>query len=373
MAQDKAADIIRFNAGASSGEESAGAFLAAARATAGLSLAEVSEATTLKTAHIEAIEAMRPDLLPGMPYAAGFVKTYARFLGLDAEALALRFRQETAAAAPVSLEAAREGRASAAPQGEERAKIAWVFAIMAVALFFVWVLFQVLSGGERQDPLAAPERRVTVSATPARAPMPRPAAAQPVETPGDETAGDVEIPAAADEEIASGEDADAAAAEEPAAGDADVSADAAVAEEPAASLPAPVETRPAQSEPARAEAVEAQPDAESVDAAPRPRPRPLPRRAEPAPVVVESALTRSSAPAYPDRCTRAAKDVESVTVMFDVSAAGRAANARVVTSSNSCFNEEALRALDRWRFSPRTVDGAASADPGKTATLNFRK
>ena len=65
--------------------------------------------------------------------------------------------------------------------------------------------------------------------------------------------------------------------------------------------------------------------------------------------------------------------MESVTLMFDVSAAGRAVNMRVVTSTDNCFHDEALRALARWRFTPRTVDGAASLETGKSATLNFRK
>ena len=385
MAQDKAADIIRFNAGTVSGGESAGAFLAAARAAAGLSLAEVSEATKLKPAHIEAIEAMRPDLLPAMPYAVGFVKAYARFLRLDAEALAVRFRHEVEAAAPVSLEAAREGRASAEPAGDERAKIGWVFAIMAVALFFVWVLFQVLSGGERQDPLAGPERRVTVSATPALAPVLRPApesapaaqeeSAPPVQNQASEEAAPET--AAADAAPEASGDAAPQGGEGEALSDIETAAEVA-SEGPAAATPPQTATPQApaaqiENRAAEPQTGEAQTPTAAEPIVEAPRARPLPRRAEPAPVVVEAALTRSAAPQYPDRCTRSASDLEAVTVRFDVDAAGRAANMRVVSTTNACFNDEALRAIERWRFSPRTVDGAAARESGKTATLNFRK
>ncbi len=90
-------------------------------------------------------------------------------------------------------------------------------------------------------------------------------------------------------------------------------------------------------------------------------------------MIVESRLTRSDAPTYPDRCARGARAVESVTIIFDVGASGRAVNARVESSSNACFEGEALRALGRWRFDPRTVDGQPAAEAGKRATLNFER
>ena len=127
-------------------------------------------------------------------------------------------------------------------------------------------------------------------------------------------------------------------------------------------------TEPAQTERQPAAEPTAQPPVQRRD-------RPLPRRAQPArtPQIIEAELTRSAAPDYPDRCARGARDIESVTILFDVSASGRAVNARVESASNGCFEGEALRTLGRWRFSPRTVDGEAVAEAGKRATLNFRK
>ena len=90
------------------------------------------------------------------------------------------------------------------------------------------------------------------------------------------------------------------------------------------------------------------------------------------PAIVASALTQSVAPGYPSACESGAAPLETVTIVFDITAAGRAANARVASSSNACFEAEALRALNAWRFSPRTVGGVAAVDAGKRATLNFR-
>lgn len=383
MAQDKVAEIIKFTgAGAppedapappqtppSSGEaEHAGAFLAAAREAAGLSVEEVSEAIKVKAGHIAAIEVMRSDLLPPLPYASGFVKSYARCLGLDAEALAARFRAEVAGAPePVAAETAPPQKTEAAVENEG-ARLVSVFAILAIVLFVIWVGYQVLSGAGAPPP-AASAPRVTVSPAPAPAPAPvQPLAASapdPVQ-PADETP--IETPV---------RDADGAAPAEAQATDADTADTASAPASPRNAPPAEA-AQPAPVQSAAAEPPEAGPEA--ADAAPPPaRAEPLlPRRSRPsspsrAPEAVEAQLVRTVAPAYPDRCARGARALESVTVMFDVSAAGRAVNARIVGSTNACFNDEALAALGRWRFEPRTVDGAASLETGKSATLNFRK
>ncbi len=60
-----------------------------ARVMAGLSLADVERDTRINRVYIEAIEDARFDELPAPVYARGFVRSYARYLGLDAqEALA---------------------------------------------------------------------------------------------------------------------------------------------------------------------------------------------------------------------------------------------------------------------------------------------
>ena len=71
-----------------------GAALRAAREAMGLSLDEISETTRVRVRHLEALEACRFDQLPSRPFTIGYVRAYAKALGLDADATAARFRTE---------------------------------------------------------------------------------------------------------------------------------------------------------------------------------------------------------------------------------------------------------------------------------------
>ncbi|GGJ04554.1 XRE family transcriptional regulator [Alicyclobacillus cellulosilyticus] len=57
----------------------------------GLDLGRVQAETKIRTRYLEAIEAGDWSVLPGEVYARGFVRTYARFLGLDGSALLREF------------------------------------------------------------------------------------------------------------------------------------------------------------------------------------------------------------------------------------------------------------------------------------------
>lgn len=358
MAQDKVAEIIKFtgagappvalpeDAPAPQETDHAGAFLAAARAAAGLSIETVSDAIKVKAAHLEAIEAMRADLLPALPYATGFIKTYARYLGLDAEAVAARFRAETVGTAETT---APRAASHEAPSSGEGARLASVFAILAIILFAMWVGFQVLSGG---GDAPAQQPKITVNTQPAPQPFIKPAL---MIEPG--------APAETDQPTEENASMDAVE-DQPQIG----------AEPSARQTQAPPADSVSTNELAPDEAAAA-PSREEAAV----EPRPLPRRARPAPqptpepVIEHAELIRSSAPDYPERCAPSAGDLEAVTVNFDISQAGRATNMRISSSTNSCFVDEALKAVARWRFTPSSVNGEAAVETGKSATLNFRK
>jgi hypothetical protein len=72
-----------------------GALLAEARAAAGRELADLARETRVPLRHLMAIEADDHEALPALPYALGFVKTFARSVGLNAEAVGAQFRAET--------------------------------------------------------------------------------------------------------------------------------------------------------------------------------------------------------------------------------------------------------------------------------------
>ena len=292
MSQEKAAKIIDFEVPRPlpadfDGYETAGEFLQKARLNAGFTIDAVSAAVRVKPEYLAAIEATRPDLLPPVPYAVGFVKVYARALGLDAAAVVEQFKADIGAAAPAVFDAPEPSSDAPAAEGP---RFVSVFAVAAIVVFALWVVFQILG----KDP--APE-------------APPPAAA--------ERLAPTLLPRAPMAEV---------------------------------SAPAVEDASPAT--PAAAE-----------DA-----PLPTPRLK---PAVVPAALTASAAPVYPENCAGGA--LETVTVVFDITPGGRAANARVASSSNACFEAAALGAVGQWRFSPKTVGGAPAVDAGKRATLNFRR
>lgn len=68
--------------------------LRGARASSGRSLDQIERELRIKAAYLLAIEDARPDLLPDPAYAAGFVRAYARYLGLDPDKTVQRFQKE---------------------------------------------------------------------------------------------------------------------------------------------------------------------------------------------------------------------------------------------------------------------------------------
>src|SRR5262249_25420637 len=72
------------------------ATLRAARLNRGEDPDQVAAALKMKREHLEAIEDNDFTRLPGRTYAIGFVRSYARYLGLDAEVMVQRFKEESA-------------------------------------------------------------------------------------------------------------------------------------------------------------------------------------------------------------------------------------------------------------------------------------
>lgn len=83
--------------GNSAGEDLIGDALRRRREALGLDLSQVAEALKIKAAYLAALEAGCPEQLPGPAYAVGFLRAYAKHLGLDADAILRRVRQDPAA------------------------------------------------------------------------------------------------------------------------------------------------------------------------------------------------------------------------------------------------------------------------------------
>ncbi len=74
--------------------ETVGQDLRAARLRRGDEIAAVSRALKIRKDHLEALENDRLEDLPGKTYAIGFVRSYARHLGLDSNLFVERFKQD---------------------------------------------------------------------------------------------------------------------------------------------------------------------------------------------------------------------------------------------------------------------------------------
>jgi hypothetical protein len=72
-----------------------GSALRRARESLDLGLGDIAQATHVRADYLEAIESLDLSALPAGPFAVGYVRAYARALGLDADMVAARFRHET--------------------------------------------------------------------------------------------------------------------------------------------------------------------------------------------------------------------------------------------------------------------------------------
>jgi cytoskeletal protein RodZ len=108
--------------------------LRAAREARNLSLSDVSERIHIRSVYLQSLEDENWGAIAAPVYVRGFLRTYARFLGLDAEAAVERFNSATAGADAFSPPPARDRRGDAAPSRRRLSPWIWVAAAAAVVL-----------------------------------------------------------------------------------------------------------------------------------------------------------------------------------------------------------------------------------------------
>jgi hypothetical protein len=124
------------------------AILKAYREAYGLDLPEISEHLRIRAHYLGMLEDGRYDELPARPYAIGFVRSYAKYLGLPVEDMVQRFREEIddlqAPPMPQSLAMAQTGTRS------DSSVSRFVFALLAVVgLLSSWTLWTVVASNDR--------------------------------------------------------------------------------------------------------------------------------------------------------------------------------------------------------------------------------
>ena len=113
--------------------------IAEARRGLGIELEDVAEKTRIPLRHLIAIEASNYEALPASTYSVGFVKTYARLLGLDADAIGAEFREERG-----EVQTMRVDDAPFEPADPSRvpsrllASIALVTALVIAVIYILW-------------------------------------------------------------------------------------------------------------------------------------------------------------------------------------------------------------------------------------------
>jgi cytoskeleton protein RodZ len=118
------------------GPRSAGDELRQQREALGLDLPEVAAALRIKPAYLAALEAGRPEALPGAVYAIGFMRAYADYLGLDSGEMLRLFKQQSSLLAAKSDLAFPIQLAESSLSGGGMLLVALILAICAYGAWF---------------------------------------------------------------------------------------------------------------------------------------------------------------------------------------------------------------------------------------------
>lgn len=134
-----------------------------------ISLREIADVTKISIRYLEALERDRFDILPAPVFARGFLREYARYVGLDPDEVVNSYLSAQKSAEPEEEEISPLHRRSSRSERTSRlflvAAVVLVLAVVAAIAFYV----------KRQKTAAGPERSsVTAPAVPASAQLPAP-------------------------------------------------------------------------------------------------------------------------------------------------------------------------------------------------------
>ncbi len=142
--------------------EDIGRLLRESREKLGLTLEEVERTTRIRKRHLEALENGEIGELPSPVQARGFLRNYADFLGLDAEAVLLQFAEDLQAGSRRRAKGSGEqARTRSEPVRVRSRRFPWLTSDLFVAMAIVIAVFGVLIwGGSRVLAAMREEREV---------------------------------------------------------------------------------------------------------------------------------------------------------------------------------------------------------------------
>ena len=165
--------------------ESFGEYLIRERTLRNIRLEEIAHKTRISLKILEALEANQHEALPGSVYVKGFLRAYAKHVGLDENDLVLRYEdylQETEDVGPGAMERWRK----------RRGPVGWLLLVgVGLALALLYLLWprstpppdlgtdQPVSQEEPRGPITSPEPAVPPRETIRSVPMPPPPQSSP--------------------------------------------------------------------------------------------------------------------------------------------------------------------------------------------------
>jgi len=157
--------------------ETVGQDLRAARIRRGDDLAAVSRALKIRKDHLDALESDQIDRLPGKTYAIGFVRSYARYLGLDAGVLAERFKAE------ISGRGEEPGPPPTSLHEDDSRRLPYGWRILAavIGLALLWGIWHIFFADRDATPPVPPPPSLAHVEAPARPVVPPTAMAAPAQ------------------------------------------------------------------------------------------------------------------------------------------------------------------------------------------------
>lgn len=114
-----------------------------ARIAAGWTVSEVASRLNLTENAVESIEGNQFDRLPGTTFARGYIRSYAKILGLDADRLAKHFDQQLGAGTPASTVQSIDhvGEARRISRGMLQFSLLVILLIILGAGYYAWQVF----------------------------------------------------------------------------------------------------------------------------------------------------------------------------------------------------------------------------------------
>jgi hypothetical protein len=139
--------------------QSVGQALREARTARAIDLSEVEAATKIRLRYLRAIEDEDWAALPGSAYARGFIRTYAQFVGLDAEALVDEYRRAHESFEPEAAPAEAAFEQPAAAARRPRPGSGWApLGLGVAAILALLAIIGLVSGSDDGGPSRGGER-----------------------------------------------------------------------------------------------------------------------------------------------------------------------------------------------------------------------